>query len=180
MGRINKNDEVAKALGTFAGDFAVIEFLLIKMFALALGHKNLARSQATFGRIRNIADRIAICEDVVKVSSLSAARKKKMIEFLAEMKNVNATRNKYMHGLYETDLRGNAVRITTYATTSDRKQETKALDANGIAADIKIARVLTANIMKRLFPKDMRPPIETGRAPPPSPATRAKKNPSSS
>lgn len=105
VGCLEKNPDVAKWMGIFLEEFASAEFMFVKLFAIVLGEDDkMSVSHAILGRIRGIYDRAKIIADAAAASKLETKTKDLIITFTNEILEINALRNEYVHGLYETDI----------------------------------------------------------------------------
>jgi uncharacterized membrane protein YphA (DoxX/SURF4 family) len=159
IGSIPEGGAVTEALGRFFAEFASLEFALLLVFAILLGHgNNNDIAGAIFKRVRNIADRIHILRDTVRAGKwpplvIDA------IDALCELfEGVNARRNVYAHGVYEWSDSGK-IRIKTYVMTAGRKQTTEILEAKRIQQDIGLAQaalVFALTWAGKISPEELR------------------------
>jgi hypothetical protein len=156
-GGIERNPRVAASLGLFLSEFANLELMLIRMFALALNDlPDCQLTWAIFGRIQNVTDRCDILDDCAPFAHADEHVRGSISKFVQDIRDMNAIRNEYVHALYETNRETHEVRLTTWALSTGRKQKRKDVSAEALQDATRQTRALYSSIMSALFPNEVR------------------------
>ncbi len=151
FGGLEANPDVAMWLDAFLGEFATIEFLIVRLTATVLANDIRMRTAwVIMGRIRSIPDRCNILKDAARESKLLQAVRDQIISFADRITELNALRNKYVHGMYHHDSETRQVWIQTWPMTISRKTEKFEVTAESIKADVMQIRKLNSAILNWL------------------------------
>ncbi len=162
LGGLDANPNIAIWLGALLGEFAIIEFLIIKLMATVLADDIRMRTAwVIMGRIRSIPDRCSILKDAAQESRLSQVMKNQIIEFADQITELNAMRNKYVHGMYHHNSDTRQVWIQTWTMTISRKTEKFEITAESVKADVMKIRKLNNAILSWLPPLELEEDIKS-------------------
>lgn len=158
FGGLEANPGVAMWLGAFIGEFATVEFLIVRLMAIVLADDIRMRTAwVIMGRIRSIPDRCAMLKDAARESKLSQTVKDQIITFANSIIELNALRNKYVHGMYHHDSETRQIWVQTWTMTTSRRTEKFEITAESAKADVMTIRELNSEILNWLPPLDEEP-----------------------
>jgi hypothetical protein len=113
---------VAQALGRYFAESATIEFCTVICFAAALGHgQNRDVASAILGQLLSVSAKIDMLEAAAKLVKMDEGHREMMLSTVEQLRQSNARRNQYAHGLFEHTNAGD-VRLRTYPLDAKRKK----------------------------------------------------------
>ncbi len=145
-------------LGVFIGEFAVLDMMLVKLMSVILDEDDEMKvSHSILTQISGITDRVKMVKEAAENSPLAPEKKRLVVEFADDIFKINSLRNKYVHGLYVTNVITGHVTLTPWATTSTRKKsEPMDVTIANISDDAMLVRKLVGRIGSELFPENLR------------------------
>jgi hypothetical protein len=141
---------VAMCLGQFLAEFAMLEIFLMMILNKVLGESTLAGS--LLGPVQSISTRCEMVREAVANCDLLDVDKAALSGFVEDIQRMNAIRNRYVHGLYETHVTTGAVRVTPFAlSTTRRRQDAEPVTEQALLRHIATMRSITNQIAGRYF-----------------------------
>ncbi len=128
---------VAMRLGQFLAEFAILEVCLMMILDKVLAGRTLAGS--LLGPVQNISTRCQMVKDTIDNSDLVDIDKATLSGFVEDIQRMNAVRNQYVHGLYETHVTTGAIRVTPFALSTTRRRQ----DAETVTEQALLRHVVT-------------------------------------
>ena len=158
VGCLEKSPEVAMWLGVFIGEFAVVDMMLVKLMSVILDEDDdMKVSHAILAQISGFTDRANMVRKAAENSQIAPEKKRLVVGFVDDILEINSLRNKYVHGLYVTNVITGNVTLTPWATTSTRrKSKPIQVTIASISEDAILIRKLVTRIGSTLFPENLR------------------------